>query len=135
MTATTLGSRHLLSTYFPFDIDPSPVMNDEAIFEALTGVDWTLVNLKIASEEEPTQDDPATLSDLGLRRPRKVETLGRVRRTQPLKLANSLLSQSSLMNRKGNGHDSLPRFGPPCGVKPYSRFVVDLPRGAEEELA
>ena len=32
------------------------------------------------------------------------------------------------------GHDSLPRLGPPFGVKPYSCFVVDLPRGVEDEL-
>ena len=31
-------------------------------------------------------------------------------------------------------HSNLPRFGPPCGVKPYSCFVVDWPRGAEDEL-
>ena len=32
------------------------------------------------------------------------------------------------------GHDSLPRLGPPFGVKPYSCFVVDWPRPAEDEL-
>jgi hypothetical protein len=32
-------------------------------------------------------------------------------------------------------HGSLPRFGPPCGVKPYSCFVVDWPHEeVEDEL-
>ena len=44
------------------------------------------------------------------------------------------VSQPSTTNSKERGHNSLPRFGPPCGVKPYSCFVVDWPRGAEDEL-
>lgn len=35
-------------------------MNDEAIFEALIGINWNSDNLQIANEEEPAQDDPGT---------------------------------------------------------------------------
>ena len=42
-------------------------------------------------------------------------------------------SLARLTQRK-RGHDSLPSFGPPCGVKPYSCFVVDWPWKAEDEL-
>jgi hypothetical protein len=45
---------------FASDIEPSLVMNDEAIFEALTGMDWTSNNLQIKNDEEPAQDDPGT---------------------------------------------------------------------------
>jgi hypothetical protein len=31
------------------------------------------------------------------------------------------------MNKEEDGHSSLPWFGPPYGVRPYSCFVVDLP--------
>jgi hypothetical protein len=33
----------------------------------------------------------------------------------------------SSMNKEEDGLGSLPRFGPPCGVRPYSCFVVDWP--------
>ena len=45
---------------FAPDLDSSPIINDEAIFEALTGIDWTSRNLQMAKEEEPEQDDPAS---------------------------------------------------------------------------
>jgi hypothetical protein len=44
-------------TFAP-DVDLSPIMNDEAIFEALTGIDWMSPDLQIGEEEEPEQDDP-----------------------------------------------------------------------------
>lgn len=44
-------------TFAP-DVDPSPIMNDEAVFEALTGIDWTSPDPQIGEEEEPEQDDP-----------------------------------------------------------------------------
>jgi hypothetical protein len=43
---------------FASDIDPSLALNDEATFEALTGIDWTSDNLQIASNEEPARDNP-----------------------------------------------------------------------------
>ena len=57
--------------------------------------------------------------------PRKVRTLGRVRRTQPLQPTSSSPPRPSSMSKKGKGHDSLPRFRPLCGVRPYSCFGVD----------
>ena len=47
-------------TYAP-DVDPSNLIHDEAIFQALTGIDWTTVDFQPLGEEreaEPTQDDP-----------------------------------------------------------------------------
>jgi len=45
---------------FAPNINPSSIINDEAIFEALTGVNWTLGNLQIGNEEELAQGDPGT---------------------------------------------------------------------------
>lgn len=45
-------------TFAP-DIDPAPLINDEAIFEALTGIDWTSGDFQISSEDL-AQDDPET---------------------------------------------------------------------------
>ena len=39
-------------------IDNYIILNDEATFEALTGIDWTTADLQMMDEEEPTQDDP-----------------------------------------------------------------------------
>lgn len=44
-------------TFSP-DVDPSPLIDDEAIFKALTGIDWTSPDLQMGEEEEPEQDDP-----------------------------------------------------------------------------
>ena len=44
------------------------------------------------------------------------------------------ISLPSAMNSKEMGHSSYPGSGHFAGVKPYSCFVVDLPRGAEDEL-
>ena len=43
---------------FAPDVDFSIILNDDATFEALTGIDWTSPNLQMAEEEESTQDDP-----------------------------------------------------------------------------
>lgn len=43
-------------TFAP-DIDPSPIINDEAIFKALTGIDWTSADLQMVDDEEAAQDD------------------------------------------------------------------------------
>ena len=45
---------------FAPDIDHSVILNDEATFEALTGIDWTSADLQMAEEEEPAQDDPGS---------------------------------------------------------------------------
>ena len=47
-------------TYAP-DIEPSTLISDEAVFQALTGIDWTTVDFQPLGrdeEEEPVQDDP-----------------------------------------------------------------------------
>ena len=47
-------------TYAP-DIEPSTLISDEAVFQALTGNDWTTVDFRPLGrdeEDEPVQDDP-----------------------------------------------------------------------------
>ncbi|KAM3372331.1 hypothetical protein ACQJBY_019300 [Aegilops geniculata] len=47
-------------TYAP-DIEPSTLISDEAVFQALTGIDWTTVDFQPLGrdeEVEPVQDDP-----------------------------------------------------------------------------
>jgi hypothetical protein len=43
---------------FALDIDHSIILNDEATFKALTGIDWTTADLQMIDEEEPAQNDP-----------------------------------------------------------------------------
>ena len=54
-------------TYAPDD-DPSPLISDEAVFKALTGIDWTTIDfqpLGREEEDEPTLDDPQPSSPPG----------------------------------------------------------------------
>ena len=47
-------------TYAP-DVDPSSLISDEAVFRALTGIDWSTTDfqqLGREEEDEPAQDDP-----------------------------------------------------------------------------
>ena len=47
-------------TFAP-DIDPSTLIDDEAVFKALTGIDWATSDFYSTGEEEgdePVQDDP-----------------------------------------------------------------------------
>ena len=47
-------------TYAP-DIEPSTLISDEAVFQALTGIDWTTIDFQPLGrdeEDEPVQDDP-----------------------------------------------------------------------------
>ena len=47
-------------TYAP-DIDPSSLIHEEAVFEALTGIDWSTVDFQHLGRDEEdmtTQDDP-----------------------------------------------------------------------------
>ena len=47
-------------TYAP-DIEPSTLISDEAVFQALTGIAWTTVDFQPLGrdeEDEPVQDDP-----------------------------------------------------------------------------
>jgi hypothetical protein len=47
-------------TYAP-DVDPSTLISDEAVFKALTGIDWTTIDfqpLGREEEDEPALDDP-----------------------------------------------------------------------------
>ena len=47
-------------TYTP-DIEPSTLICDEAVFQSLTGIDWTTVDFQPLGrdeEDEPVQDDP-----------------------------------------------------------------------------
>ena len=49
-------------TYAP-DVEPSNLISNEAIFQALTGIDWATIDLQpLGGEEEvePTRDDPST---------------------------------------------------------------------------
>ena len=51
-------------TYAP-DIDPSPHITEEVVFQALTGIDWTTIDFHPLGREEedvPTQDDPQSSS-------------------------------------------------------------------------
>ena len=45
-------------TFAP-DIDPSILIDNEAVFKALAGIDWSSRNFQTTEEEEePAQDDP-----------------------------------------------------------------------------
>ena len=49
-------------TYAP-DVDPSELISEEAAFQALTRIDWTIVDFQLLDgeeEAEPTPDDPST---------------------------------------------------------------------------
>ena len=46
------------NTFAP-DIDPSTLIDDEAIFKAITGVNWTSPDFQpVEEEEEPALDKP-----------------------------------------------------------------------------
>ena len=54
-------------TYAP-DVEPSNLISDEAVFRALTGIDWAAVDFQpLGGEEEgePAQDDPQPSSQPG----------------------------------------------------------------------
>jgi hypothetical protein len=54
-------------TYAP-DVDPSTLISDEAVFKALTGIDWTTIDfqpLGREEEDEPALDDPQPSSQPG----------------------------------------------------------------------
>ena len=46
-------------TYAP-DVDPSNLISDEAVFQALSGIDWATIDFQPLGREEdaPGQDDP-----------------------------------------------------------------------------
>ena len=45
-------------TFAP-DIDPSTLIDDKAVFKALTGINWSSPNFQTTEEEEePSHDDP-----------------------------------------------------------------------------
>ena len=48
-------------TYAP-DVDPTELISEEAVFQALTRIDWTTNDFQSLDEEEvePTPDDPST---------------------------------------------------------------------------
>ena len=49
-------------TYAP-DVEPSTLISDEAVFRALTGIDWATIDFQpLGGEEEgePAQDDPSS---------------------------------------------------------------------------
>ena len=48
-------------TYAP-DVDPAELISEEAVFQALTRIDWTTNDFQSVHEEEvePTPDDPST---------------------------------------------------------------------------
>ena len=55
-------------TYAP-DIDPSNLISEEAVFQALTGIDWATIDFQPLGREEeedaPAQDDPQPSSQPG----------------------------------------------------------------------
>ena len=54
-------------TYAP-DIEPSTLISDEAVFQALTGIDWSTIDFQPLGrdeEDEPAQDDPQPSSQPG----------------------------------------------------------------------
>ena len=54
-------------TYAP-DVDPSELISEEAVFQALTRIDWTTADfqpLDGEEEAEPTPDDPSTSRQQG----------------------------------------------------------------------
>ena len=54
-------------TYAP-DIEPSTLISDEAVFQALTGIDWATIDFQPLGREEddePVQDDPQPSSQAG----------------------------------------------------------------------
>ena len=54
-------------TYAP-DVDPTELISEEAVFQALTRIDWTTNDfqpLDGVEEAEPTLDDPSTLHQYG----------------------------------------------------------------------
>ena len=54
-------------TYAP-DIDPSLLIHDEAVFQALRGIDWTTVDFQPLGREmeaEAAQDDPQPSGQAG----------------------------------------------------------------------
>ena len=49
-------------------VDPSNLISDEAMFQALTGIDWATIDFQPLGREEedaPTQDDPQSSSRPG----------------------------------------------------------------------
>ena len=55
-------------TYAP-NVDPSNLISDEAVFQALTGIDWATIDFQPLGREEeedaPAQDDPRPSSQPG----------------------------------------------------------------------
>lgn len=54
-------------TYAP-DIEPSTLISNKAVFQALTGIDWTTIDfhpLGRDEEDEPAQDDPQPSGQAG----------------------------------------------------------------------
>ena len=54
-------------TYAP-DVEPSNLISDEAVFQALTRIDWATIDFQpLGGEEEvePAQDDPSTSRQSG----------------------------------------------------------------------
>ena len=51
---------------FSLEVDPSNLIDDEAEFHALCGIDWSSPNFQTAEEdEEPEKDDPEASSQQG----------------------------------------------------------------------
>ena len=54
-------------TYAP-DIEPSKLISDEAVFQALTGIDWATIDFQPLGREEgvePVRDDPRLSGQAG----------------------------------------------------------------------
>ena len=54
-------------TYAP-DIEPSTLISDEAVFQALTGIDWATIDFQPLGREEgvePARDDPQPSGQAG----------------------------------------------------------------------
>ena len=72
VTAPTYDAQNLIPpirkhTYAP-DIEPSTLISDEAVFQALTGIDWATIDFQPLGREEgvePVRDDPQPSGQAG----------------------------------------------------------------------
>ena len=51
-------------TFAP-EVDPSDLIDDEAEFQALRGIDWSSPNFQTTEDEEPKKDEPEASSHQG----------------------------------------------------------------------
>ena len=72
VAAPTPGAQNLIPPIrkhtYALDIEPPTLISDEAVFQALTGIDWTTIDFQPLGrdeEDEPVQDDPQSSGQAG----------------------------------------------------------------------